>query len=386
MYIAGSSMGGGGTFMTSFHNPEFFAAIAPTLALVEYGYWGETQFVGKFGTRSLGITARNGVNIWDHTSIPYLVKNNPDTDFPPVVSGIGSKDPKMSMRMYRWLYKVFAEQKRGIWGAWGNFGHSTGSYSNIDYTRFKRNEMYPVLANASNDDNYGQHDPDTVNSATDDDSLNLRCDSAGNMNAQIDWVSSLRTIPSLPGNNAPVDKTDTIAITFTTSKTQTFVDITPRRIQNFAVDAAYSYNWKNIDITTGTAIASGSILPDAKGLLTVQNFEINGTGNRLVITRGESVASEGNLLVPSAFAISTSPNPFNPVTTIKISCLSKSNELVKVKVYSTCGKCLFTSKKNVSELAKNGIKWDASELSSGVYIVTANIGKSTISKTISLVK
>ncbi|MBL8027843.1 MAG: T9SS type A sorting domain-containing protein [Fibrobacteres bacterium] len=386
IYIGGSSMGGGGTFMTSFHNPGVFAAISPSLALVEYGYWGETQFVGKFGTRSLGLTSRNGENIWDHTSIPFLLKKYPLSDYPPVVSGIGSKDPKMSMRLYRWLYKVFAETKYGIWGAWGNFGHSTGSYDNINYERFKRNELYPAFANASNDDNYGQYDADTLHTATENDSLYLRCDSAGNMNAQIDWVSSLHAINTLSGNNTLIDNVDTIGISFTTSKVKTSVDITPRRIQNFIVDTRHKYNWINKDLATGQIVASGTITPDVNGLLTVRQFEINGTGNRLIITRGNEVSGETKWSEEKGRELTVSPNPFNPATTIKLPAMGRSAKgYATVTIISPDGRIIFTKSYQKTTL-QHGISWDGSKHSSGVYIISMKVDGVSYKRAISLIK
>jgi hypothetical protein len=43
------------------------------------------------------------------------------------------------------------------------------------------------------------------------------------------------------------------------------------------------YAWENRDIASGQVIASGTVTPDAAGLLTVQGFQISPSGNRLVI-------------------------------------------------------------------------------------------------------
>ena len=60
------------------------------------------------------------------------------------------------------------------------------------------------------------------------------------------------------------------------------VDITPRRVQQFVVTPDAEYNWRN-EAASGSVIASGTVMVDADGLVTVPGFAVSPEGNRLVI-------------------------------------------------------------------------------------------------------
>ena len=64
-----------------------------------------------------------------------------------------------------------------------------------------------------------------------------------------------------------------------------FVDVTPRRLQQFEVDPSQSYNWFNFDFAKGQIIQSGiDLAPDpASHLLTVPAVRVGSPGNHLVI-------------------------------------------------------------------------------------------------------
>ncbi|NRA37990.1 MAG: hypothetical protein HRU15_07615 [Planctomycetes bacterium] len=66
-------------------------------------------------------------------------------------------------------------------------------------------------------------------------------------------------------------------------------DITPRRLQAFKVKAGDSVHWVNMDYSIADSpqeIASGDIIVDKWGLVTVKKFHIGkqGLGNRLILT------------------------------------------------------------------------------------------------------
>ncbi len=72
-----------------------------------------------------------------------------------------------------------------------------------------------------------------------------------------------------------------------TSGNQT-ADVTPRRLQRFAVLPGTSYQWTNTDTTTAAVLQTGTAMPDAHGLLTIPGVQILARGNRLRITAGPS--------------------------------------------------------------------------------------------------
>jgi len=78
------------------------------------------------------------------------------------------------------------------------------------------------------------------------------------------------------------------------------------------------------------------------------------------------------------------PNPFNPSTTIKYSLAERS--AVTLKVYDVLGNEVANLVNTSQEAGQHSINFDASGLSSGLYIYTLNTGNFTSSKKMMLLK
>lgn len=78
------------------------------------------------------------------------------------------------------------------------------------------------------------------------------------------------------------------------------------------------------------------------------------------------------------------PNPFNPSTTIKYSLAERS--AVTLKVYDVLGNEVANLVNTTQEAGSHSINFDASSLSSGLYIYTLNTGNFTSSKKMMLLK
>ena len=62
------------------------------------------------------------------------------------------------------------------------------------------------------------------------------------------------------------------------------VDITPRRLQHFAVTPLAAYKWENRRVRDNALVASGRVTADAAGLVTVPAFGLTEPeGNRLIL-------------------------------------------------------------------------------------------------------
>lgn len=78
------------------------------------------------------------------------------------------------------------------------------------------------------------------------------------------------------------------------------------------------------------------------------------------------------------------PNPFNPSTTIKYSLAERS--AVTLKVYDVLGNEVANLVNTTQEAGQHSINFDASSLSSGLYLYTLNTGNFTSSKKMMLLK
>ena len=89
--------------------------------------------------------------------------------------------------------------------------------------------------------------------------------------------------------------------------------------------------------------------------------------------------------VPQAFELLQNyPNPFNPVTTISFSIPDDCH--VILKVYNTLGEEVFTLLDNSYSTGIHSIKWDANDLSSGIYFYRLQAGSFEKTKKLMLIK
>ncbi|MBL8026962.1 MAG: T9SS type A sorting domain-containing protein, partial [Fibrobacteres bacterium] len=99
---------------------------------------------------------------------------------------------------------------------------------------------------------------------------------------------------------------------------------------------------------------------------------------RFIVNSG-STASEGDSLENSfklnSF-VSVSPNPFNPVTSIRIVSGHIKNGIVKVSVFNNCGQLVNVVKSSYSGYSAT-VNWDASNRPGGLYFFKVNNGKQT---------
>ena len=99
-----------------------------------------------------------------------------------------------------------------------------------------------------------------------------------------------------------------------------------------------------------------------------------------------SISSVGsNTEIADGFSLSQNfPNPFNPSTVISYSVGNRGP--VSLTVFNTLGKEVATLVDKVQGEGSYSVKFDASELSAGVYYYRLNAGGNSISKKMLLLK
>jgi hypothetical protein len=96
-----------------------------------------------------------------------------------------------------------------------------------------------------------------------------------------------------------------------------------------------------------------------------------------------SVGDDDNLV--NSFQLEQNyPNPFNPSTSIKYTLAEKSN--VILKIYDVLGNEIATLVNSEKEVGPHEVNFEASNLSSGLYIYTIQAGNFTASKKMMLLK
>lgn len=108
----------------------------------------------------------------------------------------------------------------------------------------------------------------------------------------------------------------------------------------------------------------------------------------IVITKycvGLITATGGNSEIPNRFALLQNyPNPFNPETLIKYEIAEKTN--VKLTVYDVLGRTALTLVNEVKAPGSYGVKFDGSNLASGLYFYRLDAGNFSEVKKMILIK
>ena len=103
-----------------------------------------------------------------------------------------------------------------------------------------------------------------------------------------------------------------------------------------------------------------------------------------IVQNDKAVNSKTFNDLPTAYSIGNYPNPFNPTTTINYQLLE--NSFVTIKIYDMLGEEITTLVNESKSAGYHNITFDASRLTSGIYIYTINAGKFIQSKKMLLMK
>ena len=89
--------------------------------------------------------------------------------------------------------------------------------------------------------------------------------------------------------------------------------------------------------------------------------------------------------IPRSFVLHQNyPNPFNPATTIRYEL--PGTALVKLKIYDVLGREVATILKEEQDAGIKEVRWDAAQLSSGIYFCRIDAGTFSAVKKMLLMK
>lgn len=107
----------------------------------------------------------------------------------------------------------------------------------------------------------------------------------------------------------------------------------------------------------------------------------NGITNPIIT----SVQAEDERIIPTDFKLNQNyPNPFNPSTTIEFSLPEAS--IVKIAVYNLLGQQVAEIVNETKSAGTHSMQWNASDLSSGMYIYSLEANGNIITKKMTLLK
>jgi len=114
------------------------------------------------------------------------------------------------------------------------------------------------------------------------------------MGGGVEWSSSWD-----PWDGAPVDEPGLWRMSLRTlDGVPRTIDLTPRRLQAFAVEPGRAYRWTSA-LVDGTPVACGCVVADGDGLVTIEELVVDGAGRRVTLEPGPDPACLDCLLEPA---------------------------------------------------------------------------------------
>lgn len=138
------------------------------------------------------------------------------------------------------------------------------------------------------------------------------------------------------------------------------------------------YNWISQPVPISTGFSAITFVNNLTGYVT-EDF-----GSRILKTTNGGAGLIKNISGESASLCQNYPNPFNPVTSIKYSVMSNQN--VKLIVYDNLGREIETLVNEKQSPGTYEVKFDGSNITSGIYYYTLTAGEFKGTKKLILLK
>lgn len=301
IYVTGHSMGATGALNLAARYPQVFAAAYASDPLTQplnggnvfYNQmrqlWGDPRYqapVSLFAPLDWANPLRpfNGLSVWDWQDFRFHTRERCGQNFVPLGTAHSINDPVVLWNTQGAPFYPALDRCRQSWGAVTNrSGHSAQFYEGLP-PNLQPDDLYIPFAGLR-----------VVRSeAVPGLSLGLTAarapgETRGYLQTVL-WSSSW-----LPWDGAPVDRSDFFQISLCAvapdlagsrscgSGEAVYVNITPRRLQNFIVIPGVRYTWENRRVSDDALLASGRVTAAEDGTLTVRRFLVLPEGSRLIL-------------------------------------------------------------------------------------------------------
>jgi len=132
-------------------------------------------------------------------------------------------------------------------------------------------------------------------------------------------------------------------------------------------------------VTDGNTTRLMVVVPNSEEIFTASgDYEVE----EVIVANSNTLLS---VVEPSSFELGAAyPNPFNPSTSLSISM--PESGYVTVKAYNLVGQVVGVITEGNIEAGNHTMTWDASSLSSGVYLITAEYAGNVATQKVMLIK
>jgi hypothetical protein len=281
IYVYGHSMGGTGALMLAERYPAIFAAAAASAPMMNFAAsdvwrpelaakWGDPALnlpVEMRGPDAAPLLAYQGTGVWDWQNLAGQLSARRGDGMAFIAIAHGTQDMIIDWQtVVQPAYRHFYDGSRAFIGEILAIDHTWLAFRDhpnwrFEEMAFRRDESLPALSHASG-------------------SLPMPPPGTGGYNLTVEWSASWHDFAG-----PPVDTPDEWAVALRSMAGSQTLDVTPRRLQQFAVQPSQTYTWQTVRLADGTVLQSGTVTVDADGLLTVRGITVDEGGCRLTITR-----------------------------------------------------------------------------------------------------
>lgn len=272
-FVAGTSMGGSGALMMAIRYPEYFSWarswVGVHIPLESPNFKSSYQKV--YGKPEYQVNFEDGTPVWDYYDDTWYLRNHISDDIGFLTFSNGKNDNGIGWEQAVKFYEALQETRQPHLFVWGQSGHAERSVmpmtngERVMEMDINMNQPIPAFTNCSLDNNIGMGSMETG-------------EDIGQINKYLYWQTK-----------DIVDTEDTFEMTLClmdiAPKDACTVTFTPRRVQNFKVEAGDTISYKNIDVSTGKVIDEGTVLVDKYGLITIENQRVSKTYNRIIFSK-----------------------------------------------------------------------------------------------------
>lgn len=372
VYAMGSSMGGSFAFFLAWHHPERIAAAWANIPKTCAAYKGDTQptltatFERMWSPISVNLPVVDGTPVYEYMDGRFLAARHERRGAAPVFGFVGRNDNVVGWQEKIPLFEALDQYRAG--GAWfwderthfENQNLTTWSPEQLDWQqlyRYRLDRSFPALSNCTADSDPGDGSAGTGVTV-------------GTVNGFVQWdeeivdMSHRWEVVLRPRALRTRDGVLQPPAGFT-------VDVTPRRLQAFAVSNRTSYRYTVTDVATGEFVTGGLVDPDGHFLLTVPLVPVRPGGSRLVLEPVTTLDVDGAVAV-RAPRVALAANPVRGATSLRVDWPADGE--ARVDLLDLAGRRASTLFSGAARGAST-VTLDPAGLAPGVYLVLARQGE-----------
>ena len=332
VYAFGFSMAAVGDLLLALRHPDLIAAVLAVVGKVDFSFLGEPNPAALFnpgnglrvvadrlwGPVAEDLPASEGGAIYDQLNASKAVAALGAVAMSPLMTLDGRNDAALGWAEKVPFYRAMREARQGgtfFWDQRDHLGSGSAAWTPMTQPswlyRFRTDRSFPALSRCSADGDPG-------------DGGAAGGDSVGTINGYVEWDTSFVDQPArwqvglhtrdLTMRWGPAPGPDSAT-----------ADVTPRRLQSFAVHPDSAYAWSVKRVADGAVVQQGTVVGDSLGLVTVPGVKIYRGGSLLRLsipgTDWDAVTGVSDRPRPPArLALALAPNPARGDATLSVRC------------------------------------------------------------------